>query len=749
MKRVYIAIVLAAITTSLSAETRRSVLIRTAQPYDAVVAMIEDAGGTVSHRFKYVSGIAAEIPASVLARVQTAVGPDNLVRDDVIPAPSVIDLKGEPADGDVQAANAIMLDVTVQAGVSPANYTFNAAFSNVASLHAAGYVGAGAVIAVIDSGYRPIMVHVSPSRLISPGLNLVPGPTEPAAISDLNHPHGTFVAGMAAANIGFCLSPALRFVRVAEHYGAAVVHPDCAADARLVSLIGSAPGAAIFPIKIFPAAGGGSPFSRTIQAMEAAIALRQKFDQGIAGGLNIQVANLSLGGWTSAAARTLSDQAVEAMIDHDILPVIAAGNEGFGSVTVSSPGTSFAALNVGATSSASHEHIFRAQFSAPCNTAPLDSVVACARAWRPDMTVQMAVFSGRGPTHDGRVDPDVVANGAYNLSQSGGNATTVSFGSGTSYATPTVAGIAAVLRQAMPAATARQVRNAIMMSADSSRMPAAGPNDRGAGFVDAAAALTLLQGGEVPDSYEVTGFTRDLKANMTHAGKRVYTGPIALNFSGVRPSEVTDIPYQVRKDTEKLFVRVRNIAAELPLAQQNPLFTDDVLASVQSSLVHGTDLRARVILKAGNERLWTFDQPEEGVWRVALSGDWTNAGRVSYDVDIWTTGEALPEHSAADQINYGEVHTYRFDVPAGAAKLATRLRWSNMNDRYPVSDIDVILAPPVGPEMYLVQHDPHSGIVRRHESCGGCMDGLGRGFQRAGVRHARRSGALHAPHDNR
>ena len=78
---------------------------------------------------------------------------------------------------------------------------------------------------MIDSGYRPLMQHVAPARLISPGLNLVPGATEPPAIDDANGPHGTFVSGMAAANIAFCFSAANRFVVVAEHYGAATDSP--------------------------------------------------------------------------------------------------------------------------------------------------------------------------------------------------------------------------------------------------------------------------------------------------------------------------------------------------------------------------------------------------------------------------------------------------------------------------------------------------------------------------------------------
>jgi subtilisin family serine protease len=697
MKRVLLVIVLAAVATTLSAQSRRSVLIRTAQPYDAVATTIEQAGGTVTHRFKHVSGLAAELPESALAQIERLVGPDNIGRDEIIPLPEIDDPRGGAVRAEAEADEVFVLDGPAGGDVVPANYNFNATFTNVAPLHAAGHIGTGMVIAVIDSGYRPIIQHVSPSRLISPGLNLVPGASEPPAIANANDTHGTFVAGMAAANIAFCFGTANRFVVVAQHYGAAIATAACASTARLIPIIGSAPGASIFPIKIFPAAGGGAPSSRVIQAMEAAIDLRQKYEAGEAGGLNIQVANLSLGGPTNAAARDLSDQAVEALINADIVPVIAAGNEGFSSVTIGSPGTSFAALTVGAASSAQHEQIFRAQFSAPCNTAPLASVLACAKAWRSDMNMQIADFSSRGPTHDGRVDPDVVANGSYNFSQGSGTATTVNFGSGTSFSTPTVSGIAAVLRQVVPTATARQVRNAIILAADPARVPTADVNDQGAGFVNAAAALVLLQSGQVPDTYAITGFTRNLKANMQHAGKQVYSGPKSLRFNGVRPAEVTDIPFVVNEHTAQLFVRIHTIAAQLPPAQQNPFFTDDVLIRIQSSTVHNDDYRVEEFVPAGAGKLFTFNRPEAGIWRITPSGDWTNVGTVSYTVDIWADSEALPQHTAKAKIDNGESHVYKIDVPAGTKTLETRLEWQNMNGNYPISDLDVILTPPSGP----------------------------------------------------
>jgi hypothetical protein len=696
MKRFLVVIMAVGVATSLAAQSQRRVLIRTAPPYDGLAATIERAGGTITHRFKHVNGIAAEVPDSALLQIERLVGADNIGRDDLIPLPETVDPRGGPAAGEADAEDLFTLDAPA-VSIDPANYAFNAALTNVAPLHAAGHTGAGIVIAVIDSGYRPIKVHVAPSRIIAPGLNLVPGATEPPAISDLNEPHGTFVAGMAAANIAFCFSALNRFVVVAQHYGGAFPSPLCAATSRLIPIVGSAPGASIFPIKVFPAAGGGSPTSRVIQAMEAAIDLRKKFDNGEAGGLNIRVANLSLGGPTNAAARELDDEAVEALINADIVPVIAAGNDGFSSVTTGSPSTSFAALTVGSASDHQHEQIFRAQFSAPCSTAPLASVLACAQAWRPDTNVQISEFSSRGPTHDGRTDPDVVAVGSFNFSQSSGGATTVNFGSGTSYSTPTISGIAAVLRQAVPTATARQVRRAIIESADATKVPTAAVNDQGAGFVHAGAALARLQAGAAEDSYPTSGFTRILEANMVHAGRRVYSGPRTFRFDGVKPAQVTDIPFEVDEHTERLFVRIHGIAAQLPPAQQNPFFTDDVFLKIQSAVVHNDDRRAQLFLVAGQERLLTFTRPEAGVWRITPSGDWTNAGTVSYTVDIWTTDETFPQHSAKDRIDSGESHVYTFAVPAGTAVLETRLRWLNMTANYPISDVDVILAPPSGP----------------------------------------------------
>ena len=52
-------------------------------------------------------------------------------------------------------------------------------------------------------------------------------------------------------------------------------------------------------------------------------------------------------------------------------------------------------------------------------------------------------------------------------------------------------------------------------------------------------------------------------------------------------------------------------------------------------------IRTQTFLVAGGDKLYTFNRPETGIWRITPSGDWTNAGTISYQVDIWTTNVGL------------------------------------------------------------------------------------------------------------
>jgi hypothetical protein len=388
--------------------------------------------------------------------------------------------------------------------------------------------------------------------------------------------------------------------------------------------------------------------------------------------------------------------------------VISAGNSGHSGVTGGSPGTSMSALSVGAAATANHEWIYTAQFRAPCSSTALASVTNCAKTYRPDGTPQMASFSSRGPTHDGRVRPDVVANGSFDYTQGGGaTATTVGFVSGTSFSSPTVAGIAMTLRRAVPTATARQVRNALIMSANPNLITAAKPNDQGAGFVNAAAAYALLLGGNVPDTVEALPHaTRNLQANMNNAGVPVHAGAASVSFANVRPSETAEVPVLVPDNTAKLHIRIHNIVAANAPAQQNLFFGDDVHLKIQSATVHAEDYYQfspnvrDAFLNPGGDHTYTITRPQAGVWRVTPTGDWTNKGNVSFDVDVWIEQESWPEKTASAKIGHLEEHAYSIVVPAGTASMTARTEWSNMAGNYPINDVDVILVPPVGAAVF-------------------------------------------------
>lgn len=108
----------------------------------------------------------------------------------------------------------------------------------------------------------------------------------------------------------------------------------------------------------------------------------------------------------------------------------------------------------------------------------------------------VASFSSRGPSADGRVKPDVCALGeqAYYIKPDG---TTEASGNGTSYATPLFAGMAACLWSAMPTLTNMQLRNLIIQSADHYNNPDA---NFGYGIPDALKAYQTATSIIQPDT---------------------------------------------------------------------------------------------------------------------------------------------------------------------------------------------------------------------------------------------------------
>jgi subtilisin family serine protease len=110
-----------------------------------------------------------------------------------------------------------------------------------------------------------------------------------------------------------------------------------------------------------------------------------------------------------------------------------------------------------------------------------DSMIACGAV---DPFGQIASFSSRGPTFDGRIKPEVVARGIDTWAASSGGG----YGSygGTSLSTPLVGGAAALVVEAHPEWGPMQVREALMATADRAASP---DNSYGSGLIDVWSAI--------------------------------------------------------------------------------------------------------------------------------------------------------------------------------------------------------------------------------------------------------------------
>jgi subtilisin family serine protease len=122
--------------------------------------------------------------------------------------------------------------------------------------------------------------------------------------------------------------------------------------------------------------------------------------------------------------------------------------------------------------------------------ADADSIIAVGAV---DRTGQYAAFSSVGPTADGRVKPDLAAMGQGVVV--GDPSGAVAVGSGTSFASPILAGLVAGFWQAHPYLSSQQVIEALKQTASQARNP---DNFLGFGipnFVRAAAWVTERIGG--------------------------------------------------------------------------------------------------------------------------------------------------------------------------------------------------------------------------------------------------------------
>ncbi len=118
-------------------------------------------------------------------------------------------------------------------------------------------------------------------------------------------------------------------------------------------------------------------------------------------------------------------------------------------------------------------------------TAPADGINTLAIG-AVNNANEVATFSSRGPSYDGRIKPEVVTQGVGVYCAAAGNFTGYLTASGTSVAAPIASGISALLLSAYPHLKNTQVRNILIETADNTSSL---NNERGYGLLSAVKAI--------------------------------------------------------------------------------------------------------------------------------------------------------------------------------------------------------------------------------------------------------------------
>jgi serine protease AprX len=176
-------------------------------------------------------------------------------------------------------------------------------------------------------------------------------------------------------------------------------------------------------------------------------------DWGVYNGADVE--SLSLGGTGGDGTSALAQECNWA-VSQGVVVVVAAGNSG-ACCTINTPG----------------------------DARDVITVAAC------DKNGALASFSSRGPTTDGRTKPDVCSIGVSVYAADAGTACSDVAMSGTSMATPVVAGVSALMLDARGTATPLQVKNVLGYTAIDKGNPG---KDAlyGWGCVDALAAVNQI-----------------------------------------------------------------------------------------------------------------------------------------------------------------------------------------------------------------------------------------------------------------
>jgi hypothetical protein len=711
------------LTLPASAAQREAVIIHSTGSRESLKQQVQAMGGTIRYEFKNLNAVSAVVPTKSMPALAAAPGvklrkslpvriPSTGHSGIVTKAPAKIRISGK--------MKMDRADVLKSITSRPADYLFNNALINAVSVQAKGNLGDGVVVAVIDTGVAnngdvvPTLDGsvIGGESFVSKDVDPVTSPT-----STKNDDHGTMVSTMIAGHGVFIVPNDDCLIGALQNYS-----PDSIADATpfgfpgnsLLPVVGVAPGAQIYAMKVFPSNGQPASGDAVLAAMDRVITLKKNFlagepsvpvsgsgtedDPFVYDSLNIQVVNMSLGGLTLAAGRDLTGLMTEEMLKAGIMLAASAANAGPTAMTIADVGAGRGALSAAASDDFIHERIFWDNFAS--DTCALGVGFFAF----PTTSIQTASFSSHGPTPDGRVGVGVSSAGFWNFVQ--GAAGDLFFVAGTSFSSATVAGAAALLQAGAPNASALQIHNAILKGANPELFTdESGRFDRGKGYLDVARSLKLLKHHHVDGDFpSFPPHTSSVAQNLHDLGVQTYRleqdDPIHFKARSLEPGERQELIFQVGRNIGSVQVSLNSVTPKLPAEKQNQLFGDDIFLAIHPAKTSQNQEDDNIVDTFFNApKTFTIDNPEPGLMRIAVLGDSTNAGKVSADLTVTGVRKAEPVWSRRGRIHQGDQLQYSFHVPSGVTHASFELTWNHGWDHYPTNDIDLIVIDPDGNEI--------------------------------------------------
>jgi subtilisin family serine protease len=677
-------------------------------------------GGEIVKHFRRVPVSIVRIPASQLPALQGLPGVRAIEKDFRF---SIEDLK--PKDprfnrtyGVDAAARRLKLSAlgsgrltsTPRAGT--AGY-LNYLYTGAAEVWPATNAGAGSVVAVIDTGVHPVAPCLSSGQVLEPGFDVW---GEDAATAGDIAAHGTWVGGVIGSLCSVAGPPDDPLIQsIAAHAPAILYDID---GLKGFDLLGIAPLARIYPVKAFLKTGD-TTWAKILEAMDHVL------DVQLGGTLDIDVVNLSLGKTALYDGREITDRMIDELGKAGILVVSAAANEGPVPATIATPGSSFSSLTAGGTEEAVSSRVFyeflgRAYYGAP----------GWGTVLRPTTETRIVNFSSRGPTADGRGKPEIAALAIWNLAQ--GISGSLEWIGGTSFATPTVAGGAALLNSYWESTlgletSPAKIRNALLAGADPRRV---GPAWRdatiqGRGALSLPPALAALDKGKHLPAAFVPIHTGRLEPNLLSDPLCDRIERSAWKSFTFRPGEVHNLVFEIADFTSKVTIEGRDLVVPANTTTVLPWLENGLEMHVQSAkrswaprpvnlwLTHSlAGAMGGAFTVEVEDGQWLFNgmpvewapgvpvqQPmEPGLMKLSLGGDFVNQFPVGVKVRVTRENFAdrLRKPVYRSYIQNGDVLYAPIAVPAGVARATFDLQWARDWSRYPTSDIDMVLVDPGG-----------------------------------------------------